>query len=108
MPNARVRLLAEDGTNYGISNARADGSFVIGAPPGRYYLSAEESMIGTSPSFRDGAGPQPGEFVPYFPSTADPSKATLVIVTPGEQVRNLEIRMTKGRLLHVGGTLINR
>ena len=108
MPNARVQLRSEDGTNYGSSFARADGSFVIGAPPGRYYLSAEESMIGTSANSRDLSGPQPGYMVTYFPSTADPSKAVLVTVKPEEQVRNLDIRMTKGRLLHVGGTLINR
>ncbi len=108
MPDARLRVTAEDGTNYGDSFARADGSFVIGLPLGRYYLSAEESMIGTSASFRDLSGPQPGYVVTYFPSTADPSKATLVAVRPGEHVRSLEIRMTKGRLLHVQGTLVNR
>jgi hypothetical protein len=108
MANARVRMTAEDGTYYGSSAARADGSFVIGVGPGRYYLSAEESMIGTNPNFRDASGPQSGYMVTYFPSTADLSKATLIIVKPGEQVRNLEIRMAKGRLVHIQGTLVNR
>lgn len=109
VPTARVTILAEDEEGYPTSStkARADGSFVIGdLAAGRYYLRAEDQPR-PSGNGREVSGPKEA-FVPtYYPSATELSKATLVPIETGVELRNLVIRFQKARVFHIRGTVVD-
>ncbi len=79
------------------------GEFRIGQiQPGKYYLSAEpdanwESMYQLPPPRR-----QPT----WYPSSLDVEWATPIIVGPGDQVTGVEIRIRRGSMYRIRGTLV--
>ncbi len=109
VPTARVSILAEDEEGYPTSStkARADGSFVIGdLAAGRYYLRVEDEPR-PSGNGREVSGPKEA-FVPtYYPSAIELSKAILVPIETGAEVRDLEIRFQKARVFRIRGTMVD-
>jgi hypothetical protein len=109
VPTARVAILAEDEEGYPTSStkARADGSFVIGdLAAGRYDLRAEDEPR-QSGNVREVSGRKEA-FVPtYYSSAIQLSKATLVPVETGAEVRDLEIRFQKARVFHIRGMAVD-
>jgi hypothetical protein len=84
----------------------ADGTFLIGGlSAGRYYLSAIDFRSGAT-GFQDRPGrkgPVEGYVTTYYPGAIDFTTAVPIELTPGIEVRGLEIRMRKVRLFRVAG-----
>jgi hypothetical protein len=96
----------------GFENVLPDGSFMLGnIAAGRYYVSAKDTnatMMGGPQNERyGGKGPEIGYAVTYFPSAFDISSAAPVDISPGADVRGIEIRLRKTRLFHIRGKLVS-
>jgi hypothetical protein len=110
VPNAGITLLNEKMQRVAETDTdvRADGSFVIGeVSAGRYNLCATEKEPPPYTGIHEVSGPQEGLAATYYPSVTDPSRATLVHVEAGAEVRNLEIRMIKTRLSRIRGHVVD-
>jgi len=69
----------------------------FGLRPGRYYVSATYRGNVALPDGED-------EYVTtFFPRTPDPSAAVPVDVTPGAQLRNIDVSMRKARAVTIRG-----
>jgi hypothetical protein len=109
VPTARIAILAEGEEGYPTARAqaRADGSFVIGnLATGRYYLRAEDDPR-PSGNGREVSGPQEALAATYYPGATELSKATLIPLDAGAEVRNLEIHLQKTRVFHIRGTVVD-
>jgi sarcosine oxidase gamma subunit len=81
-----------------------DGTFVIGyLPAGRYYVKATHGISLPAEPGRKGE-PQESNVPTYFPSAIDPSGASAIEVSPGIEVRGVEIRLRKTRVFRVRGS----
>ncbi len=79
------------------------GEFRIGQiPPGKYYLSAEPDA---GWEFRHQAL-SPQRQPTWYPSSLDLEGATPIIVSGGNQVTGLEIRIRRGSMHRIRGTLV--
>lgn len=85
---------------------------VFGLAPGRYYLNATYLEMGFEAAARDGsAAPRDEGYVPtYYPGGIDVASAAMVEVTPGAEVRGMNITLSKthtvrlrGHVTHPGG-----
>jgi hypothetical protein len=84
----------------------ADGSFVIGnLEAGRYYLAGFEEQNTEVVLLNEmlGAGPP----AIYYPGTLGLRDAQPIDVRPGQEVRDIEIRLKKTRFLQISGTAVN-
>lgn len=106
VPNADVNVQVDELGDIESAISRADGSFVIGGlKAGAYYLRATERPE-RSVNGREISGPKEA-FVPtYYPGATDESKATLVQVEAGAELRNLDIHMRKSRVFRVAGKVV--
>jgi protocatechuate 3,4-dioxygenase beta subunit len=74
---------------------------VFGLPPGRYYVSAEARPNPMQPQAED-------EYVTtWFPRTADAAAAAPIDLTPGAQLRNIDIPLARMHTVTVRGRVIN-
>ncbi|MEO8371499.1 MAG: carboxypeptidase regulatory-like domain-containing protein [Candidatus Solibacter sp.] len=74
---------------------------VFGLRPGRYYVTVTSR---SNPVLPDGAD----DYVAtYFPRTTDPTAAVPVDVTPGAQLRNIDVAMRKQSTVTVRGKVTN-
>jgi hypothetical protein len=95
-------------TGYG--STQADGSFVVGGlSAGRIYLSAEPR---NNPRFNEieratGNAGRDGFLKTYFPNSLDVTSAAPIEVTPGADVRGIELHMRRGRLYEIRGHVQN-
>jgi protocatechuate 3,4-dioxygenase beta subunit len=106
VPNAVVNVQVDDMGDIESATSRADGSFVIGGlKAGAYYLRATERPEPAAYG-REISGPKEA-FVPtYYPGATDESKATLVRVEAGAELRDLDIHMRKARVFQVVGKVV--
>ena len=76
----------------------------FGVAPGKYYLSVvfRGGAVGT---FDRSATPQPDEdYVPtYYPGTIDVTTAAELTVTPGQELRSVDLTLSKTRTVRVRG-----
>jgi protocatechuate 3,4-dioxygenase beta subunit len=82
-----------------------DGTFVIGyLPAGRYYLRATHQTV---PPATPGRKNEPQEwYIPtYFPNSIDASGAASVQVSPGVELRGIDIRLRKARVFRIRGSV---
>lgn len=94
-------------TQVGVSmETLADGTFLFGQLHARrYYLSAtdfrtQQALASERPAR---PGPREGYVTTYFPGALDLAGATPIRLTAGGDLRGVEIRMRKTRLLRVAG-----
>ncbi len=83
------------------------GEFRVGQlPPGRYYLSAEPDsrweLRNRPPSKAAGSLRLPT----WYPSSVDSESSTPVTVGPGDQLSGLEIRLRRGSVHAIRGTVV--
>jgi len=83
-------------------------------PPGRYYLqsSAQKMMnmqIGGGPGAEkpQGDAPELGLVPVFFPNAPDASSASPVEVGPGQEVRGIDLRLKKERVMRVSGKIMD-
>jgi hypothetical protein len=108
-PHAEVNLLRSrrshgQSKTESFANQRlnAQGEFLIGEiPPGKYFLSAEPDANWESQYKL----PPPQRQPTWYPSSLDLEGATPISVGPGNQVTGLEIRIRRGSLHRIRGTL---
>lgn len=91
--------------------SQADGTFVLGGlAAGRYYLSAEkqnDNFYQDSPEQFGRKGPREYNVRTYFPSILDPASAAAVDVTPGADLRGIEIHVRRVRVFEILGVITN-
>ncbi len=92
-----------------VNSTATDGTFQFsGLAAGRYYLTANDlqGFVLTGPSEVPGTkGPEMSYVATYYPNGTDPSSAVGIDVTPGNEVRGIEIRLQKARIFRVSGRL---
>lgn len=71
---------------------------------GKYYLSADPSQFRRQ-SGQTGTSPH-HEVVTYYPATLNEEDAVPIVVTAGQQVSNIEIKLQKGTVYSVSGKVI--
>jgi hypothetical protein len=94
----------------GGGSSQADGTFVIGGlAAGRIYLSAEYRSNRNLNEIEKAAGKtaQDALLKTYFPNALDVSGAAAIEVTPGADVRGIEIHMRRGRMYEIRGHVQN-
>jgi protocatechuate 3,4-dioxygenase beta subunit len=74
---------------------------IFGLRPGRYYVTVTNRG---NPMLPDG---EDDYVTTFFPRTTDPSAAVPVDVTPGAQLRNIDVAMRKMRAVTVTGRVSN-
>ncbi len=88
------------------AQSRADGTFrITNVPPGRYYLSA-----GIPPQddgrMRASRPPRLDLVKTFYPSELDFSRSAVVDVTPGAELRGMDIRVRKAQVYSISGSLV--
>ena len=74
---------------------------IFGLAPGRYFLSATSRQNFTAPQLDD-------DYVTtYFPRTTDAAAAGPIDVSPGSQLRNIDITLARMHTVTVRGRVIN-
>ncbi len=94
----------------GSGSSQADGTFVIGGlSAGRIYLSAESRSSNNFGEIEKASGKagREGLLKTYFPNALDVSGAAGIEVTPGVDVRGIEIHMHRGRMYEIRGRVQN-
>ena len=82
-----------------------DGTFMIGyLPAGRYYLRATHQTVSASTPGRRGE-PQEWYIPTYFPNSIDASGAASIQVSPGVELRGIDIRLRKARVFRIRGSV---
>jgi protocatechuate 3,4-dioxygenase beta subunit len=84
---------------------------IFGLAPGRYYVSATYNQGGNQPTLRErSAKPPPEEgYAPtYYPSGIDIATAAAVEVTPGAEIRGMNIALSKTHTVRVRGHVNNQ
>jgi hypothetical protein len=106
VPNADVNVQVDELGDIESAISRADGTFVIGGlKAGAYYLRATERPEPAAYG-REICGPKEAFVATYYPGAIDESKATLVRVEAGTELRNLDIHMRKARVFRVAGKVV--
>jgi hypothetical protein len=73
---------------------------IFGIKPGRYWVSAHGRTVPNNP--------EEDEYVAtFFPRTTDPTAATPVEVTPGAQVRNIDLTLRRMHTVSVRGRVLS-
>jgi protocatechuate 3,4-dioxygenase beta subunit len=83
---------------------------IFGLAPGRYYLSATYNQGDNQPTLRErSAKPPPAEaYAPtYYPSGIDFATAAAVEVTPGAELRGMNIALSRTHTVRVRGHVNN-
>jgi hypothetical protein len=79
----------------------AEGKFLFAeVPPGRYLLSVNRSR------YPDPTAPNNAYAPTYYPGVTDVTKARVIVVEPGENLKDLEIRVTKRPVSIVEGSVV--
>lgn len=93
----------------GYAASQADGTFVIGdLQEGRFYLSADYRTNGFNNEVDVQAGKKDDGFLKtYYPNGLDFNSAAAIEITPGAQIRGIEIHMRRGRLFEIRGRVQN-
>jgi protocatechuate 3,4-dioxygenase beta subunit len=84
---------------------------IFGLAPGRYYLSATYNQGDNQPTLRErSAKPPPAEaYVPtYYPSGIEIATAAAVEVTPGAELRGMNIALSKTHTVRLRGHVNNQ
>src|SRR5260370_16395969 len=82
----------------------AQGNFRIGnLPAARYVLSADFNRLPPLNSDKS----HEAYVTTYYPSALDVSEATLIPLTAGGEVTNVEIRLHKATVFHVRGKVVD-
>jgi len=78
---------------------------IFGVAPGKYFVSATATNQNFPAAQDRSATPQPDEdYVPtYYPGTTDAGNATQIEVTPGGQLRDISLRLSKAHTIRVKG-----
>jgi Carboxypeptidase regulatory-like domain len=83
------------------------GEFRLGQlPPGTYYLSAQPDSGWESRNHAPAKEPVPSRLLTWYPSSADSENSIAITVGPGDQVSGLEIRLRRGSVHVIRGTLV--
>lgn len=87
---------------------------IFGLAPGRYFLSATWGTMGFMGSGGNlvgvTSGPNPAEltYAPtYFPGTADATQASPIEITPGAELRGIDLRLLKIPTVRIRGKVLN-
>jgi len=82
---------------------------IFGLAPGRFYLSATYNQTAWEPTLDRSAKAPPEEgYVPtYYPSGIDLAAAAAVEVTPGAELRGMNITLSKTHTVRLRGHVIN-
>jgi hypothetical protein len=95
VPNA-MQIQTNDLGEYRLANL----------PPGKYYIeSSAQKMtsVQTGSEKAQGNAPEEGLIPVYFPNSPDPSAASPVEVGPGAEVRGIDLKLKKSRVMRVSG-----
>jgi hypothetical protein len=113
VPYVRVQLMMyryQQGTKQlsysgGASTDDLGDYRIFAVAPGKYFLSATASSQNYSNAQDRSAAPQPEEdYVPtYYPGTTNVATAAQLEVTPGGQLRDIMLRLSKAHTVHVKG-----
>jgi hypothetical protein len=78
---------------------------IFGVAPGKYFLSATANNQGFTFAEDRSAAPPPEEdyVATYYPGTTDVASAAQLEVTPGGQLRDITLRLSKSHTIHVRG-----
>src|SRR5260370_21247414 len=78
---------------------------IFGVAPGKYFLSATANNQTFAFAQDRSAAPPPDEdyVLTYYPGTADVATAAQLDVTPGGQLRDIMLRLSKAHTVHVKG-----
>ena len=88
--------------DFGSGQLNDQGEFRIGRiPPGKYYLSAQPEASWEARYQL----PPPRRQPTWYPNSLDLEGATPIIVGPGSQITGLEIRIRRGSVHRISGTL---
>lgn len=92
----------------GSASSQADGTFVMGdLDAGQIYLSAERQTT-LYDDFERAAAKKDDEFLKtYYPNALDFTSASAIEMTPGGEIRGIEIHMRRGRLYEIRGVVQN-
>jgi protocatechuate 3,4-dioxygenase beta subunit len=101
------RYLAMAGS--AVNSTATDGTFQFsGLTAGRYYLNANDlqGFVLTGPPDTPGTkGPDMSYVATFYPNGTDSSRAVGIDVTPGNEVRGIDIQLQKARIFRVHGRL---
>jgi hypothetical protein len=88
--------------DFGGAELNDQGEFRIGRiPPGKYYLSAQPEASWEARYQL----PPPRRQLTWYPNSLDLEGATPIIVGPGSQITGVEIRIRRGSMHRISGTL---
>lgn len=94
----------------GSASSLPDGTYqVFGLAAGRYYLNANDVQSGIVVGQNElpgRKGPQETLVATYYPNALDLSSATPIDITPGSDMRGIDIRLQKARVFRVRGKVI--
>jgi len=94
---------------YSQVQSDTEGNFAIAnLPPGRYYLQAVNvtAMMFAGLTGDRQAKPSPdAEVSTYYPATTDSSRASTIEVTPGAELRGMDLQIQRERMYAVRGSL---
>ncbi len=93
------------GSNNATTNDQ--GEFrIANLAPGRYYLAALDTRT-TDLAANTGPAPAEGNVMTYYPGVTDSASAAPVMVTPGAELRGIDIRIRSARMFTVRGKAVN-
>jgi Carboxypeptidase regulatory-like domain len=119
VPAAKVRLYRWEyvkGRNQliadGSATAGADGRYSIGnLSAGRFVLAADEApafFSGSNHHEISGHGGDDRQYVTtYYPGVTKASEATLIELSPGTQIQEVNVRLTKSNVFHISGKVVD-
>jgi hypothetical protein len=98
-------------TTYGNAHTNDLGEYrIYGIPAGSYIIEATASRsaaVYSSPDPEISAKPEEGYVSTYYPGTVDAGTASPVNVRAGTEVRGIDIRMLKSRVIRIRGKILN-
>jgi hypothetical protein len=92
----------------GWGNSQADGSFVVGSlAPGRYVMSAISREYRWEITENADKNNRETNLTTFYPNAPDATSAAVLDVTPGAELRGIEIHIRRGRAYEVRGHIQN-
>jgi hypothetical protein len=93
----------------GVGNTNDLGEYrIFGLPPGKYYVSAHVRAQDFGPNISDARKDHEEGYAPvYYPNSLTPDAASPLEVTPGAQIRGIDLTLTKTRTVRVRGQVIS-
>ena len=93
---------------YGTANTNDLGEYrLFGVPPGSFWIQASRQHDVSMPEPNFSAKPEEDYVTTYYPGTMDSNTAAQLQVRSGVELRGIDIKMVKARVVRVRGNVVS-